>query len=86
MLPEPIAHELAFCVWRIVELGGLVPYEPLDRLARHLAAVLDALPRASVLGGRSLMAAPATTWIRELLAAWTHERGPRSPAPDESAT
>ena len=38
MLPEPIAHELSFCVWRIVELGGLVPHEPLDRFARHLAA------------------------------------------------
>ena len=75
MLPEPIAHELAFCVWRIIELGGLVPYEPLDRLARHLAAVLDALPPRERARRTSLMAAPATTWIRELLAAWTRERG-----------
>src|SRR5947209_3893975 len=44
MLPEPIGHELAFCVWRIIELGGLVPHEPLDRLARNLSAVLEALP------------------------------------------
>src|SRR5947209_14264842 len=44
MLPEPLGHELAFCVWRIIELGGLVPHEPLDRLARCLAAVLESLP------------------------------------------
>ena len=37
MLPEPIAHELAFCVWRIIELGGLVPYHP----ARPLGAVAE---------------------------------------------
>lgn len=75
MLPEPIAHELSFCVWRIVELGGLVPHEPLDRLARHLAAVLDALPAGERARRSSLMAAPATVWMRELLAVWTHERG-----------
>jgi integrase len=74
-LPKPIAHELAFCVWRIIELGGLVPYEPLDRLARHLAAVLAALPAGERARRTSLMAAPATTWIRELPAAWTRERG-----------
>ena len=75
MLPEPIAHELAFCVWRIIELGGLVPYEPLDRLARRLAAVLAMLPAGERGRRTSLMAAPATTWIRELLAASTRERG-----------
>ena len=75
MLPEPIGHELAFCVWRIIELGGLVPYDPLDRLARHLAAVLDGLPSGERGRRTSLMAAPATAWIRELLAAWTRERG-----------
>ena len=75
ILPEPLAHELAFCVWRIIELGGLVPYEPLDRLARHLAAVLEAMPAGERAQRTSLMAAPASTWIRELLAAWTRERG-----------
>jgi hypothetical protein len=75
MLPEPLAHELAFCVWRIIELGGLVPYERLDRLARHLAAVLEGLPPAERARRPSLMAAPAETWIGELLAAWTRERG-----------
>lgn len=75
MLPEPIGHELAFCVWRIIELGGLVPYDPLGRLARHLAAVLQALPAGERARRPSLMAAPATTWIRELVAAWTRARG-----------
>jgi integrase len=75
MLPDAIAHELAFCVWRIIELGGLVPYEPLDRLARHLAAVLAALPASERARRTSLMAAPAMAWIRELLAAWARERG-----------
>lgn len=75
MLPEPIGHELAFCVWRIIELGGLVPYEPFDRMARHLAGVLAALPAGERARRTSLMAAPATTWIRELLAAWTRKRG-----------
>jgi hypothetical protein len=75
MLPEPIAHELAFCVWRIIELGGLVPYDPLDRLARWLSAVLEALPADERARRISLMAAPAATWIRELLAALTRARG-----------
>jgi integrase len=75
MLPEPIGHELAFCVWRIIELGGLVPHEPLHRLALHLAAVLDTLPAGEHARRTSLMAAPATTWVRELLAAWTRARG-----------
>lgn len=75
MLPEPIGHELAFCVWRIIELGGLVPYDPLGRLARHLAAVLQALPAGERARRPSLMAVPATTWIRELVAAWTRARG-----------
>jgi hypothetical protein len=75
ILPEPIGHELAFCVWRIIELGGLVPHEPLDRLARYLRAVLEALPAGERARRTSLMAAPASTWIRELLAAWTRTRG-----------
>jgi integrase len=75
MLPAPLAHELAFCLWRIIELGGLVPYEPLDRLARHLAAVLEAMPARERARRTSLMAAPTTTWMRELLAAWTRQRG-----------
>jgi integrase len=73
MLPEPLGHELAFCVWRIIELGGLVPHEPFDRLARCLGAVLEALPAGERARRTSLMAAPATTWIRELLTAWTRE-------------
>ena len=75
MLPDPIGHELAFCVWRIIELGGLVPHEPLDRLARWLSAVLETLPADERVRRISLMAAPATTWIRELLAAHTRARG-----------
>ena len=75
ILPEPIAHEFAFCVWRTIELGGLVPHEPFDRLARWLSAVLTSLPAGERARRTSLMAAPATTWIRELLAAWTRERG-----------
>jgi integrase len=75
MLPEPIGHELAFCVWRIIELDGMVLYDPLDRLARHLAAVLDGLPSGARARRTSLMAAPATTWVRELLAALTRARG-----------
>jgi integrase len=75
MLPEPIAHELAFCVWRLIELGALVPYEPLDRLARHLAGVLDELPARERARRTSLMTVPAQTWMRELLAAWARERG-----------
>ena len=75
MLPEPVAHELAFCVWRTIELGGLVPHEPLDRLARWLSAVLRSLPAGERARRTSLMAAPATRWTRELLAAWARERG-----------
>jgi Phage integrase family len=75
MLPEPLGHELAFCVWRIIELGGLVPHEPLDRLARCVAAVLELLPARERARRTPLMAAPATTWIRELLAALTRARG-----------
>src|SRR6516165_2093215 len=69
MLPEPNAHELAFCVWRTIELGGMVPHEPLDRLARWLSAVLESIPAGERARRTSLMAVPATTWTRELLTA-----------------
>ncbi len=75
MLPEPMAHELAFCVWRLIELGALVPYEPLDRLARSLAEVLAALPAGDRARRTSLMTASAQTWMRELLVAWNRAHG-----------
>jgi len=65
-LPAPLARELSFAVWRVIETGGKVIPEQFRVLASHLRDVL-AEPRHAARA--SLMDAPCERWQRELFAA-----------------
>ena len=62
-LPAPMRRELAWCVFRIIDLGGKVPTPSLGMLARRLSEVIaDLGPEAP----SSLTGLPAETWLREI--------------------
>lgn len=70
-LPEPIDRELAWCCWRIVELGGRVPVGALGSLILWLAATIEDHPE---LRG-SLMKGTPREWERTLAATWARRNG-----------
>jgi integrase len=71
-LPEPLARELSFALWRIIETGGKVVHEQFRVLANGVRDVL-ADPRRA--GRLSLMDASCATWQRELFAAAAERLG-----------
>jgi integrase len=74
-LPAPMRRELAWCVFRIIELGGKVPTPALGMLARRLSEVIAGL---GVEAPASLTGLPAETWLREISLA-VHRRTGRLP-------
>jgi integrase len=62
-LPEPMRRELAWCVFRIVEQGGVVCLGDLAGLVRRLREVLDDLGAA---GPCSLVAASPREWHQHM--------------------
>lgn len=62
-LPGPMQHEVAWCVFRVIELGGKISTPLLGMLARRIGEV------TADLGARapaSLAAMPAEGWLREI--------------------
>ncbi|GAA3263961.1 tyrosine-type recombinase/integrase [Nonomuraea helvata] len=70
-LSEPMDREMAWCCWRIVELGGRVPVGALSSLIRWLAATVKDHPE---LRG-SLMTATPREWEQTLAATWARHKG-----------
>ncbi len=76
-LPEPMRHEVTWCMFRIIELGGRVQMPGTVMLVRRLTEVAaDHGARAP----QSLMNLPARTWLQELPLA-VHRRRAKLPAP-----
>lgn len=74
-LPGPVQQEIAWCVFRVIELGGRIATPALGMLARRLGEV------TADLGARapaSLTAIPADSWLREISLA-VHRRTGRLP-------
>ena len=74
-LPAPMRRELAWCVFRIIDLGGKVPTPSLGMLARRLSEVIADLGAEAP---SSLTGLPAETWLREISLA-VHRRTGRLP-------
>jgi integrase len=74
-LPAPMRRELAWCVFRIIELGGKVPTPALGMLGRRLSEVIADLGAEAP---SSLTGLPAETWLREISLA-VHRRTGRLP-------
>jgi integrase len=76
-LPEPMRREVAWCVFRIVELGGTIPSPGLSMLVRRLSEVIaDRVGRPSV----SLLEMSGRDWCQQIQRA-VHRRTGRLPAP-----
>lgn len=72
-LPRSLMDELAFCVWRTIELGGVVRLGQLSTLARSLG---DAIADGQLHGGpASLMVLSPEQWDRVITRAWVRRRG-----------
>jgi integrase len=74
-LPGPMQREVAWCAFRVIELGGKIPTPLLGMLARRVGEV------TADLGARapaSLAAMPAESWLREISLA-VHRRTGRLP-------
>jgi len=68
---EPLDRELAWCCWRITELGGRVPVSVVQSLLKWLTAALEDHPG---LRG-SLMEQPPRKWERAMAAAFARRHG-----------
>lgn len=76
-LPEMMQREIAWCVFRLAERGGVVRADGMTALARRLAeAIADAGPHAPA----SLLAWPASRWLHEIALSVTRRSG-KLPAP-----
>ncbi len=76
-LPEPMRREVAWCIFRIIDLGGTIPTPGLNMLVRRLGEVIGDQPgRAPV----SLLGMPGTDWCQQIQHA-VHRRTGRLPAP-----
>jgi integrase len=77
VLPEPMRQELAWCVFRIIELGGKIPTPGLSMLARRLGEVVaDRVGQAPV---PSLLDLSVRDWCQQIQHA-VHRRTGRLPA------
>ena len=75
-LPAPMRGELAWCVFRIIELGGKIPTPGLSMLVRRLGEVIaDRAGRAPA----SLLGLPVRDWCQQIQRA-VHRRRGRLPA------
>ena len=74
-LPEPMRREVAWCVFRIIELGGKIPTPGLSMLVRRLGEVI------ADRGGRpaSLLGLSVREWCQQIQRV-VHRRSGRLPA------
>jgi integrase len=76
-LPEPMRREVAWCVFRIIELGGKIPTPGLSMLARRLGEVIaDRAGQAPA----SLLDLPGRDWCQQIAHSVQRRTG-RLPAP-----
>ncbi len=76
-LPQPMRREVAWCVFRIIELGGKIPTPGLSMLVRRLGEVLaDRAGQAPA----SLLGLSGRDWCQQIQHA-VHRRTGRLPAP-----
>jgi integrase len=72
VLPVVMRQELAWCVFKIAERGGVVPADLMTALTRRLAEVIaDAGPQAPA----SLVAWPASQWLHQIALAFARRSG-----------
>jgi integrase len=76
-LPEPMSRELAWCVFRIIELGGTIPSPGLSILVRRLGEVIADRPGQPPV---SLLEMSGRGWCQQIQHA-VHRRTGRLPAP-----
>jgi integrase len=76
-LPEPMRREVAWCVFRIIELGGTIPSPGLSMLVRRLSEVIAGRPGQVPV---SLLEMGGTEWCQQIQRA-VHRRTGRLPAP-----
>jgi integrase len=77
VLPQPMCREVAWCVFRIIEMGGKIPTPGLSMLVRRLGEVLaDRAGRAPA----SLLGLSGREWCQQIQYA-VHRRTGRLPAP-----
>lgn len=76
-LPEPMRRELAWCVFRIIELGGKIPTPAVSMLVRRLGEVLT--DRAPDQAPASLLGLSGRDWCQQIQHA-VHRRTGRLPA------
>jgi integrase len=71
LLADPMDRELAWCCWRIVELGGRVPVAALQSLIRWLASTVEDYPAFR----GSLMEQSPREWERAVAATYARRMG-----------
>jgi integrase len=76
VLPQPMRREVAWCVFRIIEMGGKIPTPGLSMVVRRLGEVLT--DRAGVVPD-SLLGLPDRDWCQQIQHA-VHRRTGRLPA------
>ena len=77
VLPEPMRQELAWCVFRIIELGGKIPTPGLSMLVRRLGEVVAG--RVGQVPVPSLLDLSVRDWCQQIQHA-VHRRTGRLPA------
>jgi hypothetical protein len=75
-LPDPMRREVAWCIFRIIELGGTIPTPGLSMLVRRLGEVIAGQPAQAPV---SLLAMPGRDWCQQIQHA-VHRRTGRLPA------
>src|SRR5260370_11178958 len=71
LLADPMDRELAWCCWRIIELGGRIPVAALQSLIRWLASTAEDHPAFH----GSLMEQTPREWERALAATYARRKG-----------
>jgi len=71
LLTDPMDRELAWCCWRIIELGGRVPVAAMQSLIRWLASTVEDHPAFR----GSLMEQTPREWERTLAATYARRTG-----------
>lgn len=75
-LPETMQREIAWCVFKIAERGGIVRAEGMASLVKRLA---EAVADAGLGAPESLLAWPASRWLREIALSVTRRSGKLPP-------
>lgn len=76
-LPDPMRREVAWCIFRIIGLGGTIPTPGLSMLVRRLGEVIAGQPGQPPV---SLLAMPGRDWCQQIQHT-VHRHTGRLPAP-----